>query len=138
MKASWRCLEDVLKKSWRRIVKANILVLTRIAKTNILVLTKTSWRRLEDVIWRRKARANIFVLVKTSWRRLEDVLWRRRRKTSSRRLYQDECLLGRTMCHTTLSSSRSIITLPFEVNCRPARSWNYIFLKHETWNWKLK
>ena len=56
------------------------------AKTNILVLIKTSWRRLEDVFWRRKAKANIFVLIKTSWRRLQDVFWRRRRKTSSRRL----------------------------------------------------
>ena len=53
-----------------------------------------SWKRLEDVLkthshdeyigfdqdvfWRRKAKANIFVLI----------------KTSSRRLHQDECLLG--------------------------------------------
>ena len=54
-----------------------------------------SWpRRLEDMFWRRKAKANIFVFIKTSWRRLEDVFWRRRRRTSSRRLHQDDCLLG--------------------------------------------
>ena len=83
LKTSWRCFKDVLKTSWRHM-----------AKTNILVLTKTSSRRLEDVFWRRKAKASIFVLIKTSWRRLQDIFWRRRRKTPSRRLHQDECLLG--------------------------------------------
>ena len=72
MKTSWRCLEDVfarpledvLKTSWRRM-----------AKMNILVLTKTSWRRLEDVRLRRTY---------SSWsRRLEDVL----KTSSSRRLF---------------------------------------------------
>ena len=58
------------------------------AKTNILDLTKTSWRCLEDIFWRRKAKANIFVLI----------------KASSRRLHQDECLLG----------SALIISLPLE------------------------
>ena len=62
LKTSSKRLENVLKTSWRRILK-----------TNILVLTKTSSRHLEDVFWRRKAKANIFVLIKTSWRRLEDV-----------------------------------------------------------------
>ena len=53
------------------------------AKTNTLVLTKMS---SEDVRLRRTY---------SSWsRRLEDVFWRRRRKTSSRRLHQDKCLLG--------------------------------------------
>ena len=36
------------------------------AKTNTLVLMKTSWRRLEDVFWRRISKANIFVLIKTN------------------------------------------------------------------------
>ena len=76
-------LENVLKTSWRRI-----------AKTNILVLTKTSWRRLEDVFWSRKTKANIFVLMKTSWRRLLKTKTKGVFKTSSRRLHQDECLLG--------------------------------------------
>ena len=69
LKTSWRRLEDVLETSWRRIAKTNILV---------LVLTKMSWKRLEDVLWRRMTKANIFVLIKTSWRRL----------------HQDECLVG--------------------------------------------
>ena len=47
-------------------------------KTKILVLTKTSWRRPEDVFWRSMINKNIFVFI----------------KTSSRRLHQDECLLG--------------------------------------------
>ena len=87
LKTSWRRLENVLKTSWRHMAKTNILVLTKtswkhMAKTNILVLTKTS---SEDVRLRRTY---------SSWRRLEDVFWRRRQKTSSRLLHQDECLLG--------------------------------------------
>ena len=109
-KTSWRCLqdvfarrlEDVLKTSWRRLEDVlktflqDVLKTSwrRMAKTNILVLTKTSWIRLEDVFWRRTINKNIFVFIKTSWRRYEEVFWRRRRKTSSRRLHQDECLLG--------------------------------------------
>ena len=75
-------LRDVLKTFWRRLEDA----------------LKTSWRRLEtygldgcigldeDVLWRCITKANIFVLIKMSWRL--------RRKTFSRRLHQDECLLG--------------------------------------------
>ena len=47
---------------------------------------KTSWRRLEDT-WPRRIYWSLS-------RRLEDIFWRRRRKTSSRRLHQDECLLS--------------------------------------------
>ena len=77
-------LEDVLKTSWRRT-----------AETNILVLTKTSSRCLQDVFWRHKAKVNIFVSIKTSSSsrllktKKKDVF-----KTSSRRLHQDERLLG--------------------------------------------
>ena len=93
LKTSWSLLEEVLKKFWRRLED----------------VFKTSWRCLEDVLktsWRHMAKTNILVLTKTSsedarlrrtyssWRRLEDVFWRRRWKTSSRRLHQDECLLG--------------------------------------------
>ena len=53
-----RRLEDVLKTPWRRMARANILV-----------LIKRSWRRLEDVFWRLMSKTNIFVLIKTSWRR---------------------------------------------------------------------
>ena len=114
LKTSWRCLEEVLKTFWRRLADVLKTYWRRLDKTswrcfeNVL---KTSWRRiedvwprqiywswprrLEDVFWRCKTKANIFVLIKMSWRRLEDVFWRRRQKTSSRRLHQDECLLGR-------------------------------------------
>ena len=50
---SWRCLEDVFKRSWRHF-------------QNVL---KTSSKRLEDVLkmsWRR--------FCKTSWKHLEDIL----------------------------------------------------------------
>ena len=105
LKMSWRHLEDVFKTSWRRLEDTWKRSWRRFED-----VLKMSWRRLEDalktysqdkyigldqdVLWRRKAKANIFVLIKTSWRRLEDVFWRRRRKASSRRLHQDECLLG--------------------------------------------
>ena len=90
-KTSWRRFEDVFKTSWRR-------------------FCKKSWRRLENVLkmsWKRIAKTNILVLTKTSsedirlrWTYLS---WSRRLlktktkdvfKTSSRRLHQDECLLG--------------------------------------------
>ena len=83
LKMSWRHLEDVLKTSWRRLED----VLKTYGQDKYIGLD-------QDVFWRRKAKANIFVLIKTSWRRLEDILWRRRWKMSSRRLHQDECLLG--------------------------------------------
>ena len=103
-------LQDVLKMSWRRFCKTSWRCLEDVFARRLEDVLKTSWRRLEDVwprriywfwprrledvFWRRKAKANIFVLIKTSWRRLQDVFWRWRRKTSSRRLHQDECLLG--------------------------------------------
>ena len=102
MKTSWRCLEDVLKTSWS--------FLEDILGRRLEDVLKTSWRCLKDVLktpWRRMAKTKLLVLTKASsedvWlrriysylsRRLEDVFWRWRRKTSSRRLHQDECLLG--------------------------------------------
>ena len=94
LKTSWRhlCkmstkrLEEVLKMYWRRWRRLEYVWPGRIY---------WSWpRRPEDVlkassedVWLRR--------IYSSWsRRLEDVFWRRRRKTSSRRLYQDECLLA--------------------------------------------
>ena len=106
---SWRCLEDVLKTSWRRLED----------------VLKTSWKRLEDVLKTYDQDEYIGLdqdVLKTSWRRLlktyelgeyirldQDVSktsWRRPLKTktkdvfktSSRRLHQDECLLGRICC----------------------------------------
>ena len=109
LKTSWRCLEDILKTSWRfledvlqDVLKTswkrleNVLKTSwrRMAKTKILVLTKLSWRRLEDTFWRHKAKANKFVLVKTSSRRYLKTKTKDVFKTFSRRLQQDECLLG--------------------------------------------
>ena len=78
LKMPWRGLENVLKTSWRHLWR-------RMDKTNILVLTKTSWRRMIN--------KNIFVL-KTSWRRLLKAKPKDVFKASSRRLHQNECLLG--------------------------------------------
>ena len=72
-----RCLEDVLKMSWR-------------------CFCKTSWRYLKDVFtkrlenvletsWKCMTKTEIVVLPNTSSSRLQDVFWRR--------LYQDKCLL---------------------------------------------
>ena len=98
-------LQEVLKTSWRR--------LEDVLKTFLQDVLKTSWKRLEDVlktysqdeyigldqdvlktssedVWLRR--------IYSSWsRRLEDGFWRQRRKTSSRCLHQDECLVG-TCC----------------------------------------
>ena len=82
LKTSWRRLENILKTSWRRM-----------DKTNILVLTKTSWRCLEDVFWRRMINKDIFVFIK-SWRCLLKTKTKDVFKKCSRRLHQDECLLG--------------------------------------------
>ena len=105
LKMSWRRLEKVLKMSWRRL--ENIL-------KHLGDVLKMSWRHLENLwkmSWRRMTKTNILVLIKTSsedvwvrriyssWsRRLENIFWRRRRKTSSRRLHQDECLMGNMSC----------------------------------------
>ena len=121
LKMSWRHLEDVFKTSWRRledvlktflqgVLKTSWKHLKDVLRRRLEDIFKMSWRRLEDVwlrwiywswprrledvFWRRMAKANMFVLIKTSWRCPEDVFWRWRRKTSSRRLHQDECLVG--------------------------------------------
>ena len=108
-KASWRSLEDVLKTSSKR--------LEDVLKMSWRRFCKTSWRRLEDVLktsWRRMAKTNILFLTKTSWRRLKDVFLRRRRKTSSRGLHQDKCLL----VYYPLEKNISILS----ANCR-LTSW---------------
>ena len=82
-----RRLEDVLKTFWKRLED----VLKTYGQEEYIGLDqdvlKTSWRRM--------TKANIFVLIKMSWRRLEDVFWRRRWKTSSsRRMFAGINLLG--------------------------------------------
>ena len=108
LKTSWRCLEDVLKMSSKR--------LEDVLKTYLQDVLKTCWKRLEDVLARRLedvlktswsqyiAKANILVLTKTSWRRL----------------HQDEYLLGRFYINLFKSSGRKTITsAAFERNKRP-------------------
>ena len=78
-------LENVLKASWRRMTKANIL-------------PKTSWRRLTVVFWRLMTKANIFLLIKTSWTHLlktktKDVF----ETSSSRRMFAAMVLYIRQM-----------------------------------------
>ena len=121
-----RSLQDVLKTSWRRL--QNVLNKSWRCLKDVL---KTSWRRLEDVWPRRLFGLHQDVLktssedvwvkrIFSSWsRRLEDVFWRRRRKTSSRRLHQDECLVGwdgRYWWCETWSVSKLNIKLPIQVN----------------------
>ena len=109
-KTSLRRLEDVLKTFLQDFLKTSSKCLEDVMARRLEYVLKTSWKRLEDVLktygqdeyigldqdvfWRRMTKVNIFVLIKTSWRGLQDVFWRRRWNTSSRRLHQDECLLG--------------------------------------------
>ena len=133
-KMSWKCLEgvlrktfsqDVLKTPWGRLEDvffktfSNIYVL----KASWRRLGKASWRRLEDVFktydqdeyiglgqnvlktscegaWARR--------IYSSWSRL--LLMTRTKdifKTSSRSLYQDECLLDRESERHTFTKRRS-------------------------------
>ena len=87
-KTSWRCLEDVLntsskrledvlKMSWRCFWRR----LEKVLKTFLQDVLKKSWRRfedilarrLEDVFWRRMSIVNMFVLIKTNvcWARIQ-------------------------------------------------------------------
>ena len=81
--------------------------LENVLKKFLQDVRKTSWRHLENVL-KTYDQDNFVGLDQMSWRRLlktyelgnyirldQDVSWRRRQKTSSRRLHQDECLLGR-------------------------------------------
>ena len=81
-------LQDVLKKFWRRLDD----VLARRYED----VLKMSWRCVENALNLKTSSEDVWVRrIHSSWpRRLEDVFWRRRWKKSSRRLHQDECLLG--------------------------------------------
>ena len=117
-KTSWRCLqdvfarrlEDVLKTSLRRLGKMSWRRLEEVLKTSWRRFSKKSWRHLENVLKTygqdeyigldqdvfKTSSEDVWLIriYSSSSRHLEDVFWRRRRKTSSRRLHQDECLLG--------------------------------------------
>ena len=90
LKTSWRCLEDVSKTSWRCL-------------EDIWPRRKYwSWpRRLEDVFKTSSEDVRLGEhirldqdVLKTSWRRLLKTKTKNVFKMSSRRLHQDECLLG--------------------------------------------
>ena len=121
LKMSRRCLEDLLKTSWRRFCKTSWRLLQNVLKTSWQDVLKTSWKRLEDVLTRRledvlktygqdkyigldqdvlKTSSEDVRLRRTysSWsRRLLKTKTKDVFKTSSRRLRQDECLLGRSI-----------------------------------------
>ena len=110
---SWRRFEDVLARRLEDVLKTSWKRLEDVLARRLEDVLKTSWKRLEDVlktysqdeyigldqdvlktssedVWLRR--------IYSSWsRRLEDGFWRQRRKTSSRCLHQDECLVG-TCC----------------------------------------
>ena len=117
LKTSSECIEDFLKMFWRRFYKTSWRGLGKASWRSLEDVLKTSSKRLEDVLktsWRRMAKTNILFLTETSWRRLKDVFLRRRRKTSSRGLHQDKCLL----VYYPLEKNISILS----ANCR-LTSW---------------
>ena len=107
-------LQDVLKMSWRR--------LRDVLKKFLLDIFKTFWRRLEDVL--KTFLQDVLktyeqdeyigfdhegedVLKMYDWGQYiglyQDVFWRRTRKTPSRALHQEECLLGYHLSFPTWS-----------------------------------
>ena len=91
-KTSWRWLQhlgDVLNLSWRRFCKTSWSFLEDVLKTygqdEYICLDQGIIKTSSEDVWLRR----IFFF----WsKRLEHASRRRRRKTSSRRLHQDECL----------------------------------------------
>ena len=108
-KTSWRCLKDVLKKSWKCLED----VLARRLENVLKVVFKTSWSRRIYWFWLRRlerlmTEANLFVLMKTSWKRFLKTKTKDVFKTSSRRLHEDEYLLGYN--NTSLIKSDQIVS----------------------------
>ena len=95
-KMSWRRFQNVLKTSWKRFEAVLARRLQDVWPRRIY----WSWPRRRRRLWRRVTKANIFVLIKTSWKHLLKTKTREETslqdvfKTFSRRLHQDECLLG--------------------------------------------
>ena len=117
LKTSWKCLEnvfarrleEVLKKFWRRLGKTSWRRLEDVLKTFLQDVLKTFWRhfvrRLEDVLKTYDQDEYIGLdqdVLKTyeysKYVRLDQDVLKTKTKdvfmTSSRRLHQDECLLG--------------------------------------------
>ena len=91
LKASSRCLQDVLKTSWKRLED----ILARRLEDVLKTYGQDEYIGLDQDVLKTSSEDVRLRRTYSFWsRRLEDVFWRRRRKTSSRRLHQDECLLG--------------------------------------------
>ena len=86
-----RCLEDVLKTSWRRLGRLKIVTL------------KTSWRRLEDMPWRRLEDMSWRHVLKTSWRHVLKMSWRHILKTSWRHYGEKQNTYRGYLCLTNLN-----------------------------------
>ena len=122
-KTSWRRFEGVLKTSWQDVLKMSWRRLQDVLKRLEDLMPRrledvwtrqiycSSPRRLEDVLKTSSEDVWLIRIYSSSSRRLEDVFWRRRRKTSSRRLHQDECLLGKNLNQSPSNKWKS--TLPF-------------------------
>ena len=111
LKTSSKSLEDVLKKFLQDVLKTSWKRLEDVLARRLEDVLKTSWKRLENVlktysqdefigldqdVLKTSSKDVLLRWIYSSWpRRLEDVFWRRRRKTSSRRLHQDEYLVGK-------------------------------------------
>ena len=131
LKTSWRCLEDVLKMFWKRLSKKSWRRLEDVLKT--------SWKRLKDVLKTYDQEEYVGLdqdVLKTFWRRIlktkmEDVF-----KTSSRRLHQDECLLGHLLwaCSSLASLNKiiKIASLKIRFICFCSKSSSTAFIDTRT------
>ena len=80
LKTSWRCLEDVFARRLEDVLKTY-------DQDDYIGLDQDVLKTSSEDVWVRR--------ISLSWSRcFEDVFWRWRRKTCSRRLHHDECLLG--------------------------------------------
>ena len=70
---SWIRFEDVLKTSWKRLEVA----LGTYGQDEYIGLDQDVLKTSSEDVWLIRI---LFVFIKTSWRRLEDVFWRRRRR----------------------------------------------------------
>ena len=89
LKISWKRLENVLKTSWRRFCRR----LEDVLKTSWQDVLQMSWRRFRKTSWRRLLKTNDY----GEYIRLDQDIFKTSsedEETSSRRLHQDECLLG--------------------------------------------
>ena len=98
-KTSWRRLEDVLRTDVFKTSSGRLQDLVICLEDVWPRRLCWSWTRLlEDAL--KVSSEDVWVKrIYSSWSRCleassEGVFWRQRRKTSSRRLHQDECLLG--------------------------------------------